>query len=81
MNDKSSMKILLIEDDIAIAYVLSEALRQYGYVVDVVHDGLMGWEQATREDYRTILLDVNIPKLDGIQFVKVCASVAVQYRF
>ena len=61
------MRILVIEDDIAIAYVLSEALSQYGYIVDVVHDGLMGWEQATKEDYCTILLDVNIPKLDGIQ--------------
>ena len=61
------MRLLLIEDDIALASVLSETLSQYGYVVDVVHDGEMGWEQAIREDYRTVLLDVNIPKLDGIQ--------------
>ena len=65
------MRLLLIEDDIALASVLSETLSQYGYVVDVVHDGEMGWEQATREDYRTVLLDVNIPKLDGI---KLCQS-------
>ena len=61
------MRILLIEDDIALAYILTESLSQYGYAVDVVHDGVMGWEQATREDYSVILLDVNIPKLDGIQ--------------
>ncbi len=64
------MRLLLIEDDIALASVLSETLSQYGYVVDVVHDGEMGWEQATREDYRTVLLDVNIPKLDGIKLCR-----------
>ena len=64
------MRLLLIEDDIALASVLSETLSQYGYVVDVVHDGEMGWEQATRGDYRTVLLDVNIPKLDGIKLCR-----------
>ena len=61
------MRILLVEDDIGLADVLAEALGDYGYAVDVVHDGEMGLEQATREDYSTILLDVNLPKLDGIQ--------------
>ncbi len=65
------MRLLLIEDDIGLAKILAEALINYGYVVDVVHDGLMGWEQATREDYCVILLDVNLPKLDGI---KLCQS-------
>jgi DNA-binding response OmpR family regulator len=63
---KDSMRLLLIEDDISLAEVLAEALSDYGYTVDVVHDGEMGWEQAIREDYRTILLDVNLPKLNGI---------------
>ena len=61
------MRLLLVEDDIGLADVLAEALSDYGYAVDVVHDGEMGWEQATREDYCTILLDVNLPKLDGIK--------------
>ena len=61
------MRILLVEDDIGLAEVLAEALGDYGYAVDVVYDGEMGWEQATREDYSTILLDVNLPKLDGIK--------------
>ena len=65
------MRLLLIEDDIGLADVLAEALSDYGYAVDVVHDGLMGWQQATREDYCAILLDVNLPKLDGI---KLCQS-------
>ena len=61
------MRLLLVEDDIGLAEVLAEALSDYGYAVDIVHDGEMGWEQASREDYSTILLDVNLPKLNGIE--------------
>lgn len=64
------MRILLIEDDISLAEVLAEALGDYGYAVDIVHDGEMGLEQGMREDYSAILLDVNLPKLDGIQVCK-----------
>ncbi|ELS00385.1 response regulator with CheY-like receiver domain and winged-helix DNA-binding domain [Xenococcus sp. PCC 7305] len=61
------MRLLLIEDDICLAEVLVESLSDYGYIVDVVHDGEMGWEQAIRGNYSTILLDVNLPKLNGIK--------------
>ncbi len=61
------MRLLLVEDDIGLAEVLAEALSDYGYAVDMVHDGEIGWEQASREDYSTILLDVNLPKLNGIE--------------
>ena len=64
------MRLLLVEDDIGLAEVLAEALSDYGYAVDMVHDGEMGWEQASREDYSTILLDVNLPKLNGIELCK-----------
>ena len=64
------MRLLLVEDDIGLAEVLAEALSDYGYAIDIVHDGEMGWEQASREDYSTILLDVNLPKLNGIELCK-----------
>lgn len=64
------MRLLLVEDDIGLAEVLAEALEDYGYAIDIVHDGERGWEQASREDYSTILLDVNLPKLNGIELCK-----------
>jgi DNA-binding response OmpR family regulator len=60
------MRLLLVEDDIGLAEILAEALSDYGYAVDVVHDGEMAWEQAIGDDYCLILLDINLPKLDGI---------------
>ena len=60
------MKILLVEDDICLAEALSEALSDQLYVVDIVNDGEAAWERVQMLDYDLILLDVILPKLDGI---------------
>lgn len=60
------MKILLVEDDVRLAEALAEAIGDQRYTVDVVTDGEAGWQQVTAVDYDLILLDVMLPKLDGI---------------
>lgn len=75
------MRLLLVEDDIGLAEVLAEALSDYGYAVDMVHDGEMGWEQASREDYSSILLDINLPKLNGLNYVSVCVLMVISCQF
>ncbi|NJO93671.1 MAG: response regulator transcription factor [Hydrococcus sp. RM1_1_31] len=60
------MKLLLVEDDPRLAELVAEALSDYGYVVDVARDGEMGWYHATEQDYALIMLDVMLPKQDGI---------------
>lgn len=62
------MRILLVEDDERITKALAEALMDHHYVVDVVHDGQMGWEFAEAAAYDVIILDVMLPRLNGIQF-------------
>ncbi len=60
------MKILLVEDDKRIANALAEALTDQHYVVDIATDGQMGWEFAEAFPYDLIVLDVMLPKLDGV---------------
>jgi DNA-binding response OmpR family regulator len=60
------MRILLIEDDVRLAETLAEALTDQRYIVDVVMDGEVGWNQAKILDYDLLLLDVMLPELDGI---------------
>ncbi|MGB3514325.1 MAG: response regulator [Microcoleaceae cyanobacterium] len=60
------MRILIVEDDKYIAEALAETLTEQLFVVDVATDGLAGWQQAQIFDYDLILLDVMLPKLDGI---------------
>ena len=62
------MRILLVEDEERITKALAEALTDHHYVVDVVHDGQMGWEFAESAAYDVIILDVMLPRLNGIEF-------------
>ena len=60
------MKILLVEDDALIAEPLAKALIDQHYAVDVATDGQVGWELLESFTYDLILLDVMLPKLDGM---------------
>ena len=61
------MRILLVEDDVAIAQSLKEGLEDEAYAVDVVHDGDEGYRTATADDYDVIILDVMLPKMNGYE--------------
>jgi diguanylate cyclase (GGDEF)-like protein len=60
------MRILLVEDNEPLAELLTEALTAQNYAVDVATDGQAGWEFAQALDYDLIILDIMLPKLDGI---------------
>jgi diguanylate cyclase (GGDEF)-like protein len=60
------MRILLIEDDVVLADVLSQSLTSQHYVVDVAEDGEVGQIFASSTDYDLILMDVELPKINGI---------------
>ncbi|WP_416667665.1 response regulator transcription factor [Egbenema bharatensis] len=60
------MRILLVEDDENLANALAVILHKHNYLVDVAPDGEMAWEMLHIIDYDLVLLDVNLPKLDGI---------------
>ncbi|MBD2415491.1 multi-component transcriptional regulator [Nostoc calcicola FACHB-389] len=60
------MRILLIEDEEVLASVLLKSLTKQHYVVDVAQDGQMGWEYTQNASYDLLLIDVGLPKLDGI---------------
>ncbi|MBD2465159.1 response regulator transcription factor [Oscillatoria sp. FACHB-1407] len=73
------MRILLVEDDAKLGDALSEALSDQRYVVDVARDGEAGWEQVTTLPYDLVLLDVTLPKLDGMSL---CQRMRMQgYHF
>lgn len=64
------MRILIVEDDDRIAQPLAEDLKHQNHVVDIARDGLEGWEYAQAANYDLILLDLMLPKLDGIALCK-----------
>ena len=60
------MKILLVDDDEALTQILTKTLITHRHVVDVVKDGEMGWIYGSTFEYDLILLDMVLPKLNGI---------------
>ncbi|NET63877.1 MAG: response regulator transcription factor [Moorea sp. SIO1G6] len=64
------MKILIVEDDDRIAKPLAEDLRCQHYLVDLAFDGVEGWEYTQAIKYDLILLDLMLPRLDGISLCK-----------
>ncbi len=61
------MRILLIEDDDAIARVIRRGLEQAHYSVDWARDGLSGLEMALNQEFSLLILDLMLPKMDGWQ--------------
>ncbi len=60
------MKILVVDDDDLLVERLAADLLAQNYVVDTTSDGLLGWEYATATPYDLIVLDINLPGLDGV---------------
>ncbi|MDP6342183.1 MAG: response regulator transcription factor [Alphaproteobacteria bacterium] len=60
------MRLLLVEDDVALAGQLAAALGEAGYAVDVAHDGEEGHFLGDTEPYDAVVLDLGLPKLDGL---------------
>jgi DNA-binding response OmpR family regulator len=60
------MRILLVEDDRHLSASLSEALEAMRYTVDVASDGETAWQQIALLPYDLLLLDVTLPKVDGL---------------
>jgi DNA-binding response OmpR family regulator len=65
------MRLLLVEDEPAIATVVKQGLEEAKFQVDVASDGAKGLELGLNGNYAIILLDLMLPKLDGI---KVCEN-------
>ncbi|HKK94813.1 MAG TPA: response regulator transcription factor [Anaerovoracaceae bacterium] len=64
------MKILLVEDEKSLSNVLQAILIKKGYVVDAVYNGLDGLDYALEDTYDLILLDIMMPKMDGLEMLK-----------
>lgn len=64
------MKILIVEDDEKLLSSLAEGLSLKGYAIDVASDGESADEKAFCESYDLIILDLNLPKMDGFSVLE-----------
>ena len=64
------MRVLIVEDEPAIAQGVADSLRTAGFLPDVVGDGEEAWFRGSTENYAAIVLDLGLPKLDGLTLMK-----------
>ncbi|MEQ8319268.1 MAG: response regulator transcription factor [Rhodospirillales bacterium] len=60
------MRVLVVEDEAALAFRLQQVLEEAGFSVDVAYDGEEGWHLGDTEPYDAVVLDLGLPRIDGI---------------
>lgn len=64
------MRVLLVEDERRIVTDVSSALESAGYIVETAFDGEDAWFRGDTEDYDLVVLDLGLPKIDGLAVLK-----------
>lgn len=63
-------RILFIEDDVPVADMYAHELKRHGYQLEIAPDGTKGLQRAQNGHYDILLVDLMIPKPDGIEVIK-----------
>jgi two-component system copper resistance phosphate regulon response regulator CusR len=64
------MKILVVEDEVKVAEVLKRGLNEEGFNVDLAFDGQDGLQRSLKGDYDLVILDINLPLMNGLEVCK-----------
>lgn len=64
------MRLLVVEDEPALCNSIAEGLRLDGYEVDTCQDGVQALDLCCAENYDLILLDLNLPGIDGMEVLR-----------
>ena len=72
------MRILVVEDEKKVAAFIKRGLEQESYAVDVVEDGVEGQSFAEMNDYDAIILDIMLPRKNGLEVLKDLKSAGVR---
>ncbi|OUJ70435.1 response regulator transcription factor [Hymenobacter crusticola] len=64
------MKILLVEDEVSLASFIRKGIESESYELEVAYDGLMGQRLFEQQPYDVVILDVNLPLLNGFELCR-----------
>jgi DNA-binding response OmpR family regulator len=70
------MRILIVEDDLSLSDVLAFTLRRAGFEVTTAYDGLAALKRWEEEDPHLLILDLNLPNLDGLEVCRQIRSIS-----
>lgn len=73
------MRALIVEDEPALQGQLADALKARGYAIDCASDGEEGWYFANEYDYDVAIMDLGLPKMDGMTLIKKVRDAGKRY--
>ncbi len=65
------VNILLVEDELKIAQILKKGMEENGYQVDLAYDGMIGKQLFLANAYNLVILDINLPEINGFTLCKI----------
>ena len=65
-----SIKILIVEDEPKVADFIKKGLEEQSYITDIAYDGLIGKDLSLNGNYNLIILDINLPLINGYEICK-----------
>lgn len=74
------MRILLAEDERSLSRAVVALLERSNYAVDAVYDGVEALEYLDSGNYDALILDIMMPRLDGLSVLKNCVSGEIPFR-
>ena len=73
----NTMKVLIIEDEKKVAAFIKKGLEEHSYQTEIAYDGLSGIQMALSNNFDVIILDINLPLLNGF---KVCEEIRKKHQ-
>jgi two-component system sensor histidine kinase and response regulator WspE len=70
LHESSVKRVLVVDDSLTVREVEKKLLESRGYLVDVAVDGVDGWNAVRSGKYRLVISDVDMPRMNGIELVK-----------
>lgn len=68
--ENAKRQVLVVDDSLTVREIERKLLERHGYEVDVAVDGMEGWNAARLGQYDLIVSDVDMPRMNGIDFIK-----------
>ncbi|GAA4462737.1 response regulator transcription factor [Nibrella saemangeumensis] len=65
------MRLLIVEDEKEVASFIKSGLEDFGLQADIAPDAMVGQQMLAANDYSTIILDINLPIVNGFEFCKI----------
>ena len=64
------MRILVVDDDEILVEIVKDSLEQQRHIIDIAEDGLIAWDYVETGEYELVILDIDLPELDGVSLCK-----------